>query len=99
MTDTKLKTAPSAWRPFNRTGLLRIPGRKKNNKNTLKIGTWNARILYETGRLKNVFFETKNTTYKYWEYAKQDGQTQPLFTHTTSKSTHPAHEMDVTKME
>lgn len=51
--------APSAWRPLDGTGVLRISGRKNKNKNknNLKIGTWNVRTLYEAGRLKNLLVE------------------------------------------
>ena len=37
--------------------VLRIPGVKTKNKQTLKVGTWNIRSLYESGKLANTIQE------------------------------------------
>lgn len=55
MAIANTEMAPSARRHLNGTGVLRIPGRK--TKTRLKIGTWNVRTLYDTGRLKNLLLE------------------------------------------
>ncbi|KAH3721162.1 hypothetical protein DPMN_064079 [Dreissena polymorpha] len=38
-----------------------------------RIGTWNIRTLYESGKSAQVAREIKDTTLTFWDYARPDG--------------------------
>ena len=60
-------STPSPWQTLDGQGVLRIPTKKtrhhpkveKPRKNTLKIGTWNAKSLFRAGKSHNIVKEMR----------------------------------------
>lgn len=57
MNRTKIEMAPSLRRPFNGTGVRRIPGGKLMKTRKIRMGTWNVRGMKKHGKLSNIILE------------------------------------------
>lgn len=92
MTVTDRKMAPGARCPIN---CAKNPRAETKNTNTIKIGTWNVRILYDAGRLNTVLSDMQRMNVHIlgmceaiWPYAPNFLSGEP------KHYTHLEHEMD-----